>query len=95
MPADPDGVLLRLVSGVGLFAGAPLPRWALIGGVAVMVHLTEAHRATHDVDAVADDDAGDLRPALAVLSDAGPGTARDPSIVLTDGTKVEAVRPGL
>lgn len=61
LPADPDGILARLVGGVRLLAGAPLPRWAVVGGVAVMVHLAEAHRATRDVDAVADNDTGVLR----------------------------------
>ena len=94
LPASPDGVLVRLIGGVGVLAGAPLPRWALVGGVAVMVHLVEAHRATRDVDAVADDDAGELRPALAVVSATEPPAGADPSIVLADGTKVDVMTTG-
>ena len=94
LPADPDGILARLVGGVRLLAGAPLPRWAVVGGVAVMVHLAEAHRATRDVDAVADDDTGVLRGALAVVAqDPATNTSED-SVVLADGTKVDVIATG-
>lgn len=48
-----------------------------------MVQLAEAHRATADVDTVADDDAGQLGPALAVLASE-----------LEDGTKIDVITTG-
>lgn len=41
-----------------------LPRFALIGGLAVIARLGRAHRATNDVDAVSDDEAGLLDALL-------------------------------
>ena len=65
-----------LVDAAGQLATAGLPRFAIIGGVAVSARLGEAHRATADVDTVVDGDA--LPPALETLSDLD-GATRDPA----------------
>lgn len=59
-----------------------------------MVQLAEAHRATADVDTVADNDAGQLEPALAVLASEQHGTATGTRIVLEDGTKIDVITTG-
>jgi hypothetical protein len=67
IPSDIDGVITRLVDAAGTVASTDLGPWALVGGLAVMVQLAEAHRATADIDAAADDDEGDIDAALNVL----------------------------
>lgn len=94
LAADADGVVARLVHAAGLFGQAALPPWALVGGLAVMVQLAEAHRATADVDTVADDDADELAPALAVLAAEQHGTATGTRVVLEDGTKIDVITTG-
>lgn len=94
LAADPDGVLERLVRAVDVFAHAALPAWALVGGLAVTVRLAEAHRATADVDAVADDDDGQLAPTLALLAIEQHGTATGDRFILEDGTKVDVISTG-
>ena len=94
MAADGDGVLARLVHAAGVFGQAFVPPWALVGGLAVMVQLAEAHRATSDVDTVADDDAAQLGPALAVLAAGQQGTATGSRVVLEDGTKIDVITTG-
>ena len=42
-----------------------LPGFALIGGLAVIVRLGQAHRATNDIDAVTDDQIGLLDALVA------------------------------
>lgn len=92
--ADAGGVVARLVHAAGVFGQASAPPWALVGGLAVMVQLAEAHRATADVDAVADDDAGNLVPALAVLAASQHGTATGAGVILEDGTKIDVITTG-
>lgn len=94
LAADADGVVARLVHAADVFGQAAVPRWALVGGLAVMVQLAEAHRATADVDTVADDDAGELAPALAVLAAEQHGTATGTRVVLEDGTKIDVITTG-
>ena len=60
LAADADGVLRRLVAAVDAVVRADLPRHALVGGLAVMVNLAQAHRVTADVDTVSDDDHGGI-----------------------------------
>lgn len=94
LAADGDGILTRLIGAVDVFGRAALPPWALVGGLAVMVRLAEAHRVTADVDTVADDDAGQVAPALAVLAREQHGTATGSRFVLEDGTKVDIITTG-
>lgn len=91
---DADGVVARLVRAAGVFGQAFVPPWAVVGGVAVMVQLAEAHRTTADVDAVANDDDGQLEPALEVLAAEQHGTATGTRVVLEDGTKIDVIATG-
>lgn len=47
-----------------------LPAFALIGGLAVIVRLGQAHRATNDIDAVSEDQVGLLEVLVAAGYDA-------------------------
>jgi hypothetical protein len=93
LAADPEGLLARLVDGTGRLAAAPMPRWALIGGVAVMAHLAEAHRVTSDIDAVADDDRGEVASALAVIADKVDSGAEH-AVMLASGVKIDVITTG-
>ncbi|HEU5309046.1 MAG TPA: nucleotidyl transferase AbiEii/AbiGii toxin family protein [Acidimicrobiia bacterium] len=81
-----DGAVLRLVRAAGtLFAQPDFAPAALVGGLAVTLRLAAAHRATNDVDTVADGD----RPrevALDYVGDAGPGAR-----IEIDGVKVDVM----
>ncbi|MCY7400867.1 MAG: hypothetical protein LH477_07920 [Nocardioides sp.] len=50
--AHPDGFLPALVRGLAALEDSKLPRHGLVGGVAVMIRLSQAHRATQDLDEV-------------------------------------------
>ena len=50
--AHPDGFLPALVRGLAAREDSKLPRHGLVGGVAVMIRLSQAHRATQDLDEV-------------------------------------------
>jgi hypothetical protein len=58
-----------------------------------MVQLAHAHRATADVDMVADDEAGELGAAVAVVA-AEHGTVTTSGVVLEDGTKIDVITTG-
>lgn len=63
-----------------------LPAFALIGGLAVIVRLGQAHRATNDIDTVSDDQSG-LLDALAA-----DGFERfGDSVMLDDDLKVDVI----
>ena len=94
LATDGDGILARLIGAVDVFGRAALPPWALVGGLAVMVRLAQAHRVTADVDTVADDDARQVAPALAVLAREQHGTATGSRFVLEDGTKIDVITTG-
>jgi hypothetical protein len=66
--SQPSGTLASLIRALADLETAGLPRHALIGGVAVMVRLSQAHRATQDLDEVVEPSS----PTAAVLI-AGPG----------------------
>jgi hypothetical protein len=94
LPAHGDGTLARLVHAVEVFGQAALPPWVVVGGLAVMVRLAAAHRVTADVDTVADDDAGLVGPALAILAREQHGTLTGSRFVLEDGTSVDVITTG-
>lgn len=66
--SPPSGTLGALVRALSSLESAGLPRHALVGGVAVMVRLSHAHRATQDLDEVVEASS----PSAAFLI-AGPG----------------------
>jgi hypothetical protein len=85
--------LKQLVYGAAALTGSGMPPWALVGGLAVMVHITEAHHVTRDVDAVVDDD-GRTESVLEVLI-AGHGASRRANGVrLANGTDVDLISVG-
>jgi hypothetical protein len=96
LPDDADGVLARLVTGIARLAAAPLPEpWALVGGIAVMARLVDAHRVTRDVDAVADTGTGDASALItAVAADLGGLRLGENGLQLDDGTKVDVIATG-
>lgn len=96
LPADADGVLWRLVAALDTVVRADLPTHALVGGLAVMANLAQAHRITADVDTVSDDDAGGIRHTVDLLvrrKHAQPKTSGD-GVILSDGTKVDIIATG-
>jgi hypothetical protein len=81
--------MVRLITAAARLAEAPLGPYAIIGGVAVSWRLGQAHRATADLDAVADD--ATPPPAIEVLSQL-PSAEPDPDSphrVVVEGIKVE------
>ncbi len=66
--------------------GPELPPFALIGGLAVITRLGQAHRATNDVDTVSDDQAGLVR----VLVSAGFDRQGD-SVLLEPNLKLDVI----
>jgi len=96
LAADADGVLRRLVAAVDAVVRADLPRHALVGGLAVMANLAQAHRVTADVDTVSDDDHDGISHTVGLLVEqqhaqikpAGDG------VILSDGTKVDIIATG-
>ena len=92
--ADAGGMLERLVRGLAIVADSPMPRWALVGGLAVMVQLAEAHRATDDLDSAADNDEGGLDAAIAVLVHSGQARQEEGRLVLANGAVVDVIEVG-
>ena len=92
--ADADGAIARLIHAAELFGTRTSSPWALVGGMAVVIQLAGAHRATADVDAVADDDAGSLEPELSVLAHDQQGTSTGSRVILGDGTKIDVITTG-
>jgi hypothetical protein len=96
LPADPDGVLRRLVAAVEVVVNAELPHHALVGGLAVMANLAQAHRVTADVDTVSDDDQDGISHTVALLVDTQHARAKPAGdgVILSDGTKVDIIATG-
>jgi hypothetical protein len=81
-----DGAVLRLVRAAGaLFAQPDFAPAALVGGLAVTLRLATAHRATNDVDTVADGE-HPREVALDYVGGAGPGAR-----IEIDGVKVDVM----
>lgn len=83
-------MLQRLVSGAAALTDAGMPPWALIGGLAVMLHLAEAHRVTRDVDAVVDED-DQAEPVIEMLIAGYGATRRANGVRLADGTDIDVI----
>jgi hypothetical protein len=82
-----DGAVLRLVrAAAALFAQPSFRPAALVGGLAVTMRLATAHRATNDVDTVADGD-GPRQAALDYVTDRGEPGDR----IEVDGVKVDVM----
>lgn len=86
--SQPAGTLASLVRALASIESAGLPRHALIGGVAVMVRLSQAHRATQDIDEVVEPSS----PTAAVLI-SGPG-AVEHRVQTADGVRVDLIAVG-
>ncbi|GAC1537423.1 MAG: hypothetical protein NVS3B12_21410 [Acidimicrobiales bacterium] len=96
LPADTGGVLRRLVAAVEVVVHAELPHHALIGGLAVMANLAQAHRVTADVDTVSDDDHDGISHTVALLVATQHARAKPTGdgVILRDGTKVDIIATG-
>lgn len=86
--SQPSGTLVALVRALAELESAGLPRHALIGGVAVMVRLSQSHRATQDLDEVVEPSL----PTAAVLI-AGPG-AVEHRAETAGGVRVDLISVG-
>lgn len=79
-----DGAISRLLRTASMLFSEPrFGPAALVGGLAVTVRLATMHRATNDVDAVADGD----EPLRYV----GAGVAQGPNRIEIDGVKVDVI----
>lgn len=85
LAAETDSVLFRAVERLAELAPG-LPEFALIGGLAVIARLGQAHRATNDVDAVSDD-----QPGLLEALRAGGLDRRGDSILLDADLKLDVI----
>jgi hypothetical protein len=96
LTADPDGVLRRLVAAIDVVVRADLPRHALVGGLAVMANLAQAHRVTADVDTVSDDDHDGISHTVALLVDHQHAREKPTGdgVILADGTKIDIMATG-
>ncbi len=97
LAGPPDGSVASLVRAAGLAVRLAGVRTAVIGGLAVTCRLASSHRATGDVDVVADDPTflvEEARTAAENIIAAGVATrATDTASVrlYIDGTKVEII----
>jgi len=79
-----DGGISRLVRAASTLFGQPrLGPAALVGGLAVTIRLATVHRATNDVDAVADGDA--------LLQYIGEGDTQESNRIEIAGVKVDVM----
>lgn len=85
LAAEVDSVPYRAVARLADIA-AELPGFALIGGLAVIMRLGQAHRATNDIDTVSDDQTG-----LLDLLVAGGLDRRGNSILLDADLKLDVI----
>lgn len=87
LTADAEGTIERLFRGLEGLDTSGLRDWTLIGGLAVMVRTTSAHRSTGDIDALA----RDAEPEGKVVLLAHAGEATSTGVVLADGTKIDVI----
>ncbi len=85
--ADANGAMATLLGHLGEVDRAGLSDWALIGGLAVMVRLENAHRPTRDIDTLSRQ--VDPEPKMTLLGIAESATPT--GVVLADGTKVDII----
>lgn len=86
--AHPDGFLPALVRGLAALEDSKIPRHALVGGVAVMIRLSQAHRATQDLDEVVEPSS----PSAAVLI-GGVGSPEH-RVVTPAGVRIDLISVG-
>ncbi len=87
-----EGNAARLVRATARLGEAHLGPHALIGGLAVMCRLAAVHRATQDVDTVAETT---VPTAVEVItSSVGAPDASSPNRVLVDGVKIDVIDTG-
>jgi hypothetical protein len=65
--------------------------FALVGGVAVLVHV-QGHRVTKDIDSAVRGEANDIRERLLVVAE--PPSGRDATVVLPNGIPVDVLADG-
>ncbi len=87
LAADPLGAMANLLGHLAEVDRAGLTDWALIGGLAVMVRLEDAHRPTRDIDTLSRQ--VDPEPKVTLLGIAESETST--GVVLSDGTKVDVI----
>jgi hypothetical protein len=87
LAADASGAMANLLGHLGEVDQAGLSDWALIGGLAVMVRLEEAHRPTRDIDTLSRQ--VDPEPKVTLLGIAESETST--GVLLSDGTKVDVI----
>jgi len=87
--ADPARMLERLVRALDTIDQAGMGEWCLIGGVAVMCRLAEAHRVTQDLDTLVRSATGE--GAMELLLEVATSTTPTGSALLADGTKVDVI----
>ncbi len=91
---DVGGVLADIVDGLHQvdrqLDGLP---YALVGGVAVLVH-AQGHRVTQDIDSAVRALTGDVRRRLRVVADAELTENSDADIVLPNGVPVDVLTAG-
>jgi hypothetical protein len=85
LAADVDSVPYRAIGRLAEI-GPRLPAFALIGGLAVIARLGQAHRATNDVDTVSDDQSGLFDVLVADGLD-----RRGNSVMLDDDLKLDVI----
>ncbi len=89
LAGDVDSAAARLVHATAQLAGADLGPHAIIGGLAVMCRLAAVHRATQDVDTVAETT---MPTALEVItSSIGVLDPSNPNRVLVEGVKIDVI----
>lgn len=92
---DVGGVLADIIDGLHdvrqQLDGLP---YALVGGVAVLVHV-QGHRVTQDIDSAVRALKEDVRERLRVVADAGATQASNASVVLTNGVPVDVLTAGM
>ena len=87
LAADPSGAMADLLGHLAEVDRAGLTDWALIGGLAVMIRLEEAHRPTRDIDTLSRQ--VDPEPKVTLLGIAQSETST--GVLLPDGTKVDVI----
>jgi len=87
LAADPSGAMANLLGHLAEVDRAGLTDWALIGGLAVMVRLEDAHRPTRDIDTLSRQ--VDPEPKVTLLGIAQSETST--GVLLPDGTKVDVI----
>lgn len=87
LAADPSGAMANLLGHLAEVDRAGLTDWALIGGLAVMVRLEDAHRPTRDIDTLSRQ--VDPEPKATLLGIAQSETST--GVLLPDGTKVDVI----